>query len=325
VRYARCGGEAMAAAVRVARASTGRDRIAFCGYHGWHDWYLAANLADESALDGHLLPGLAPAGVPRGLLGTALPFRYNHLEELEEIVSACGNDLAAVVMEPIRNSEPQPGFLQSVRSIASRIGAVLIMDEISAGWRLRTGGAHLRYEIIPDMAVFAKAMSNGYAMAAIIGVAGVMEAFQSTFISSTYWTERVGPAAALATIRKHRRLDVGRCLIEIGTQIQAGWRAAATRAQLAITVDGMPPLSHFSFDYDDGQAIRTLFTQIMLGKGFLATNAFYAAHAHQSDHVRDYLEAVEETFVEIAEAVNRNEVVQRLKAPIAQTGFCRLA
>jgi glutamate-1-semialdehyde 2,1-aminomutase len=152
-----------------------------------------------------------------------------------------------------------------------------------------------------------------------------MEAFQSTFISSTYWTERVGPAAALATIRKHRRLDVGRCLIEIGTQIQAGWRAAATRAQLAITVDGMPPLSHFSFDYDDGQAIRTLFTQIMLGKGFLATNAFYAAHAHQSDHVKNYLEAVGEAFVEIAEAVDRNEVVQRLKAPIAQTGFRRLA
>ncbi|MGO8731457.1 MAG: aminotransferase class III-fold pyridoxal phosphate-dependent enzyme [Terriglobia bacterium] len=325
VRYARCGGEAMAAAVRVARASTGRDRIAFCGYHGWHDWYLAANLADDSALDGHLLPGLAPAGVPRGLLGTALPFRYNHLEELEEIVSACGDGLAAVVMEPIRNSEPQPGFLQGVRSIATRIGAVLIMDEISAGWRLRTGGAHLRYEIVPEMAVFAKAMSNGYAMAAIIGVAGVMEAFQSTFISSTYWTERVGPAAALATIRKHRRLDVGRCLIEIGTQIQAGWRAAATHAQLVITASGMPPLSHFSFDYEDGQAIRTLFTQIMLEKGFLATNAFYAAHAHQSDHVRNYLEAVEEAFVEIAEAVNRNEVVQRLKAAVAQTGFRRLA
>jgi glutamate-1-semialdehyde aminotransferase len=199
------------------------------------------------------------------------------------------------------------------------------MDEISAGWRLRTGGAHLRYEIIPDMAVFAKAMSNGYPMAAIIGVADVMEAFQSTFVSSTYWTERIGPAAALATIRKHRRLDVARHLIEIGTQIQAGWRAAATRAQLAITVGGMPPLSHFSFDYDDGQAIRTLFTQIMLGKGFLATNAFYAAHAHQSDHARNYLEAVEEAFVEIAEALNRNEVAQRLKGPIAQTGFRRLA
>jgi len=325
VRYARCGGEAMTVAVRVARACTGRDRIAFCGYHGWHDWYLAANLADDAALDGHLLSGLTPAGVPRGLLGTALPFRYNHLEELERIVSENGNELAAIVMEPRRNVEPQPGFLESIRSIASRLGAVLIMDEVSAGWRLKTGGAHLQYGIVPDMAVFAKAISNGYPMAAIIGVAEVMKAFQDTFISSTYWTEKIGPAAALATIRKHRRLDVARHLIEIGTQIQSGWSAAAARAKLAVTVSGMPPLSHFSFDYEAGQAIRTLFTQIMLGKGFLATNAFYAAYAHQPDHVKSYVEAVEEAFSEIAEALNRNEVAQRLKGPIAHTGFHRLA
>ena len=247
VRYARCGGEAMAIAVRVARAATGRDRVAFCGYHGWHDWYLAANLADDSALDGHLLPGLEPAGVPRGLRGTALPFRYNHAEELEAIVSACGGDLAAVVMEPIRNAEPEPGFLESVRRIASRLGAVLIVDEVSAGWRLLTGGAHLRYELVPDMAVFAKAMSNGYPMAAIIGVAGVMESFQSTFVSSTYWTERIGPAAALATLRKHRRLDVVRHLIATGLEIQGGWRAAAARARLAVTVSGMPPSGPFHF------------------------------------------------------------------------------
>jgi glutamate-1-semialdehyde 2,1-aminomutase len=325
VRYARCGGEAMAVAVRVARASTGRDKIAFCGYHGWHDWYLAANLADDAALDGHLLSGLAPAGVPRGLLGTALPFRYNHLEELEAIVSENGNELAAIVMEPIRNIEPQPGFLESVRSTASRVGAVLILDEVSAGWRLTTGGAHLHYGIVPDMAVFAKGMSNGYPMAAIIGIAEVMKAFQSTFISSTYWTERIGPVAALATIRKHRRLDVASQLIETGTQIQAGWRVAATRAKLAITVGGMPPLSHFSFDSPDAQTIRTLFTQFMLAKGFLATNAFYAAYAHEPAHVRTYLEAVEEAFGQIVVALNQNEVAQRLKGPVAHAGFRRLA
>jgi glutamate-1-semialdehyde 2,1-aminomutase len=325
VRYARCGGEAMAIAVRVARASTGRDKIAFCGYHGWHDWYLAANLASDAALDGHLLSGLEPAGVPRGLLGTALPFRYNHLEELDEIVSENGKELAAIVMEPLRNVEPQPGFLEGIRNIASRLGAVLIMDEVSAGWRLETGGAHLHYGIVPDMAVFAKGISNGYPMAAIIGVADVMKAFQSTFISSTYWTERIGPAAALATIRKHRRLDVASHLIETGTQIQSGWRTAATQAKLAIRVSGIPPLSHFSFDHEDGESTRTLFTQIMLEKGFLATNSFYAAYAHQPDHVRCYIAAVAEAFSEIAEALNRNEVVPKLKGPIAHSGFRRLA
>ena len=325
VRYARCGGEAMAIAVRVARASTGRDKVAFCGYHGWHDWYLSANLAKDDALDGHLLPGLAPAGVPRGLLGTALPFRYNHSEELEKIVSENKNELAAIVMEPVRFSEPQAGFLESVRSIASRIGAVFIIDEVSAGWRVKTGGAHLRYGIAPDIAVFAKAISNGYPMAAIIGVAEVMEAFQSTFVSSTYWTERIGPTAALATIRKHRRLNVADHLIEIGTQIQRGWLAAASSAKLAITVSGLPPLSHFSFDDENRQAIRTLFTQIMLEKGFLATDSFYATYAHQDEHVRSYLTAVEEAFGVIAGALNRNDVAQLLKGPIAHAGFRRLA
>jgi len=169
VRYARCGGEAMAIAVRIARARTQRDRVAFCGYHGWHDWYLAANLADDRALDGHLLPGLEPAGVPRGLMGTALPFRYNHIAELKSIVSRYRSELAAIVMEPIRDHDPAPGFLEEVREIAAHIGAVLVMDEITAGFRLNTGGAHLVFGIEPDIAVFAKAISNGYPMAAIIG------------------------------------------------------------------------------------------------------------------------------------------------------------
>ena len=174
VRYTRSGGEAMTVAVRIARAYTGRDRVAFCGYHGWHDWYLAANLATESALDGHLLPGLDPAGVPRGLQGTALPFRYNHLEELHAIVSAHRHELAAIVMEPVRGQAPAPGFLEHVKNIATDIGAVLIFDEITAGFRLTTGGAHLVYGVEPDVAVFAKAISNGYPMAAIIGTGEVM-------------------------------------------------------------------------------------------------------------------------------------------------------
>ncbi len=324
VRYARCGGEAMAVAVRVARAATGRARVAFCGYHGWHDWYLAANLADDAALDGHLLSGLEPAGVPRGLQGTALPFRYNHLEELEAIVAAHGSELAAIVMEPIRNTQPQPGFLESIRSIASRLGAVLIFDEVSAGWRLNTGGAHLKLGVAPDVAVFAKAISNGFPMAAIIGIAEVMKAFQSTFISSTYWTERIGPTAALATIRKHRRLDVARHLNEIGTEVQSGWRAAATHAKLAISVSGTPPLSHFSIDDPDSQAMRTLFTQIMLDKGFLASDSLYASYAHQPEHARSYLNAVEEAFSEIARARDKGNVTERLKGPVAHTGFQRL-
>lgn len=325
VRYTRSGGEAMAVAVRIARAYTGRDRIAFCGYHGWHDWYLAANLAAESALDGHLLPGLDPAGVPRGLQGTALPFRYNHIEELHAVVARCRRELAAIVMEPVRGHDPEPGFLEQVREMATEIGAVLIFDEITAGFRLTTGGAHLLYRVVPDIAVFAKAMSNGYPMAAIIGRGEVMQAAQSTFISSTAWTERIGPAAALATIRKHQRCDVPTHLVRVGQCVQEGWQKAATDAGLRIDVGGIAPLSHFAFLDEPAQAMHTLFTQMMLERGFLASKGFYATYAHQDTHLECYLAAVEETFALLAQARQQDRVYQMLQGPVAHTGFHRLA
>ena len=198
VRYTKTGGEAMAVAVRIGRAHTGMDIVAFCGYHGWHDWYLAANLADNKNLDGQLLPGLEPKGVPRGLKGTALPFNYNNLDELERIVKK--NDVGVIVMEPLRHHEPAPGFLAGVRKIADDIGAVLIFDEVTSGWRMNVGGVHALYKVIPDIAVYGKAMSNGYSMAAIIGKKEVMESAQESFISSTYWTEGIGLVASIATI-----------------------------------------------------------------------------------------------------------------------------
>lgn len=324
VRYARCGGEAMAAAIRIARAATGRDVVAFCGYHGWHDWYLAANLTESEALDGHLLPGLSPAGVPRGLAGTALPFRYNIIEDLEKIISKQKGKIAAVVMEPVRNHPPESGFLEKVRSMATEIGAVLIFDEITSGWRLNTGGAHLQYGVTPDIAVYAKAISNGYPMAAILGIEKIMQAAQNTFISSTYWTEKIGPVAALATIKKHMQNNVPDHLISIGEAVQKGWKRAAKRAGLPIMVTGIPPLAHFTFDLENHQAIRTLFTQMMLEKGYLATNAFYATYAHEDSHIDSYLKSTEAAFDHLADAVKKNKVEKLLKGPVAHSGFRRL-
>ena len=325
VRYARTGGEAMAIAVRIARAKTRKDEIAFCGYHGWHDWYLAANLGEEDALDGHLLPGLKPAGVPRSLRNTAFAFHYNKINELKAIVSRHRDDIAAIVMEPIRNYEPEPGFLEEVREIATSIRATLIFDEVSSGWRMTTGGVHLLYGVTPDIAVFSKAISNGYPMAAIIGIGDVMQAAQDSFISSTYWTERIGPVAALATIRKHRRCNVAEHLIGIGKRVQSEWRSVAERYGQRISISGIPPLAHFSFEYENGQAIQTLFTQEMLQRGFLATNAFYGSYAHQNHHVESYLKALDVSFALIAKAITKNEVEKLLKGPIAHSGFCRLA
>lgn len=168
VRYARCGGEIMAVSIRIARAATGREKVAFCGYHGWQDWYLAANLSEEHALDGHLLQGLEPAGVPRGLTGTMLPFHYNDLDEFRALVAKHGDDLAAVVMEPARSKGPAPGFLEEIRATTRTLGAVLLFDEVTSGFRLNTGGIHLTMGVVPDLAAFAKALGNGYAMAAVI-------------------------------------------------------------------------------------------------------------------------------------------------------------
>lgn len=324
VRYARTGGEAMAIAVRIARAKTGKDLVLFCGYHGWHDWYLSANLADNKALDGHLLPGLKPKGVPRVLKNSAIPFSYNNIKGFLSLVDKYKNKIGTVVMEPLRNYYPEKGFLETIREMTEKLKIVLIFDEITSGWRLNLGGAHLKLGVNPDIAVFGKGISNGYPMAAIIGKSEVMEVAQETFISSTYWTERIGPVAALATIRKLKERDVPSHLINIGKKIQNGWRESAEKNRLKISVSGIYPLGHFSFNYEDPLILKTLFTQLMLERGFLATDSFYASYAHREKNVEKYLEVVDEVFEFIARAIKENKVKKYLKGPICHSGFRRL-
>lgn len=336
VRYARSGGESMAVAVRIARAATGRDKIAFCGYHGWSDWYLAANVnpaananpaSATDSLQGHLLPGLAPAGVPRGLAGTALPFSYNRLQELEQIVTRHGSELAAVVMEPTRSTDPDPGFLEGVRELCNRCGAALVFDEISSGWRMHLGGAHLKYSVMPDIAVFAKAIGNGHPMAAIIGRRRIMDAAQTSFISSTYWTEAVGPTAALATIRKLRDVNIADHTRHIGGMMRDGWKRLGARSGVPVKVTGHPALLHLSFDHEQAAALGTLLTARLLDRGFLAGSGFYPSFAHKEHHVTGYLAAVEPVFTELAEAIRRGDLLQRLQSinvPVRHTGFARL-
>ncbi len=325
VRYARTGGESMAIAVRIARAYTRRDTVAFCGYHGWHDWYLSANIGTENALGEHLLSGLNPAGVPKGLNGTALPFRYNQLDELRSIVSENKSDLAAIIMEPIRGELPEPGFLEGVRQLANEAGAALIVDEISAGFRLNSGGAHLKLGLEPDIAVFSKAIGNGYPIGAIIGRDSVMQAAQDTFISSTYWTERIGPTAGLATIQKHRRLNVGDHLVNIGAMVQDGWTECAAKHDLNVHVGGIAPLSHFTFDNAKNNSMKALFIQIMLDAGFLASTSFYSMYAHTTDDVSSYLSSVDKAFQEIKMSLTDNCLEEKLRGSPPVDGFSRLA
>ena len=325
VRYARSGGEAMVVAVRLARAATGRDIVAFCGYHGWHDWYLAANLGTENALGTHLLPGLEPAGVPEGLSGTAIPFNYNRIEELSGIADEHGASIAAIVLEPTRGEEPADGFLEGVRRIADKIGAALIVDEISAGFRINVGGAHLSLGLEPDIAVFSKALGNGYPIAAVIGRRETMEAAQRSFVSSTNWTERVGPVAALAAIEKIIETDTPAKVSAMGRTVQEMWRTQADRHGLAVHVGGMPAMSHLDFEHPENASIKSYFTQLMLDHGILAGGRFYAMLAHTDEHIEAYGEATGKCFVEIADALSTGTLSDRMRAQPVAPGFTRIA
>ncbi|HQW29222.1 MAG TPA: aminotransferase class III-fold pyridoxal phosphate-dependent enzyme, partial [Verrucomicrobiales bacterium] len=323
-RFTRAGGESMAVAVRIARARTGRDKIALCGYHGWHDWYLAANLPATSELNAHLLPGLDPAGVPSGLSGSTLTFHYNNLEELDALIAGHGSELAAIVMEPTRQTDPAPGFLEGVRERCDRIGARLIFDEISIGWRLCLGGAHLKFGVSPDIAVFAKALGNGFPIGAIIGTRDTMQGAQSSFISSTFWTEGVGPAAALACVRKMMRLDVPGHLAKIGALVIAGWQALGAKHGIPVKTPGRPELAILSFDHPEAAALTTLMTAKMLERGYLAAGGFNAMLTHEPRHVDGYLVALDEVFAELAEAIRDGDIVPRIGGPVKHTGFARL-
>ncbi|EKF86035.1 aminotransferase class III-fold pyridoxal phosphate-dependent enzyme [Methanobacterium formicicum] len=326
VRYARTGGESAAIAIRIARAATKRDKVAFCGYHGWHDWYLSANITSNENLNDHLLPGLSPLGVPQNLRGTMFPFNYNQIDELESIVEEHGYDLAAIIMEPVRNYHPDDSFLKRVREIANSSGAVLIFDEITTGWRLTVGGAHNIYNVEPDMLIFGKAMGNGYPTGAIIGKREIMESAQDTFISSTFWTERIGPTASIATINKIKETNSPKHLIKIGEYINKGWKVCADNNELDIEIVGVPPLTTCLFQYPEDTALelQTLFTQEMLERGYLAWNHVYTCYKHTEEIVDQYMEHVDDVFGLMADGVKQGNLKNLLKGPVATKGFKRL-
>ena len=328
VRYAKAGGESMALAVRIARAFTKKDKVLFCGYHGWHDWYLSANLLGNDSLADQHLAGLDPLGVPKGLAGTNLPFHYNHIEEFEELVNRNQNQIAAVVMEPVRNDYPQKGFLQKIRDITERLGIVMIFDEITAGFRLCTGGSHLAPRlggVLPDIAVFAKGLTNGYPLSAIIGKKDIMAAAQGTFISSTFYTERIGFAAALKNIEEYQKRRVWEKQITYGQRVKDGWKKLADQYDLPVEIGGIDPLAHFSFKTDDFLECKTFVTQEMLKKGYLASNAFYASFAHSKEIIDKYIDALGDVFSKIQSIRAKDDRVKSyLEGPVCQTGFQRL-
>ena len=318
VRYTRSGGEACAIAIRIARAHTKRDKILFSGYHGWSDWYLASNLGGTDALDGQLLPGLDPNGVPRGLKDTAIPFDFNDIDQLKKKADGIEKEIAAIIVEPARGEDAPKDYLIALKDYAQEIGAVLIFDEITSGFRMCPGGIHLNYGINPDIAIFAKSIANGYAMAAIIGTEKIMSSAQSTFISSTNWTERIGPAAAIATINKYISENVADHIIKTGNEVKKIWKVMADKHGICIKISGLPTLANFSIIHKNNQSMMTFFTVEMLKRGFLGYRQFKSSFSHTKKDLSKYAEAVDEVFQIIA---NNSSV---LNTPPAHSGFTRL-
>jgi glutamate-1-semialdehyde aminotransferase len=324
VRYCRTGGEACSMAVRIARSYSKRDIVLFGGYHGWCDWYLASNLEDETNLDSVHLAGLEPNGVPMALKGTSYPFYYNDTESFKRLMKKYEGKIGAVIIESVRNKDPEREFSETLRELTAKYDIPLIIDEVSAGFRITPGGAHLKYGIQPDIAVFAKGMSNGYPMAAIIGKKDIMEAAQTSFISSTYWTDRIGPVAALSTIKKIRKNDICSHLVNKGITVKTLWKELADKHGIQINTGGMDPVPHFSFVYNIPLIPKTVFTQLMLERGFLASTAFYASYSHKDEHIEKYRAAVDQSFEIISKSIKQNNLESLLKGPVCHSGFQRL-
>jgi glutamate-1-semialdehyde aminotransferase len=323
VRFARSGGEANSIAIRIARAASGKDKVAICGYHGWHDWYLSANHNSGDDLSNHLLGGLSTNGVPKNLKDTVYPFHYNDFEELKNIVNQ--NDIGVIKMEVMRNFGPEDNFLQKVRDLATENNIVLIFDECTSGFRETYGGIHQKFSIEPDLAMFGKTLGNGYAVTAVVGKKEVMESAQTSFISSTFWTERIGSVAALKTLEVMQDLKSWDVITEQGQKVQNGWKQLANKHKLSISVSGIPALSTYSFKSEKFLEYKTFITQEMLKKGFLASTNFYACIAHTDQYITDYFDALDTVYYNISKCEkNVLNIEDLLEGPICHSGFKRL-
>jgi glutamate-1-semialdehyde 2,1-aminomutase len=322
VKFSRSGGEANSIAVRIARAASKKDNIAICGYHGWHDWYLSSNLERKDNLDDHLLPNLEIAGVPKALSSTVFPFKYNDIDALNSIVKK--NNIGTIKMEVSRSIPPKDGFLENIRELCNKKNIILIFDECTSGFRETFGGLHKKYEIKPDIAMFSKALGNGYAISAVIGKKEIMKYAEQTFISSTYWTERIGPTAGIATINEMEKNESWVKISDIGCKVSEGWTNLAKKYDLDIDISGLSSIKFLKFNDNNNLIYKTFITQEMLKQGFLASNAFYASIAHKENIIKQYLDVLDDIFNKINESKNLKDPLSILDGPVCETNFKRM-
>ncbi len=323
-RFARTGGEACAIATRIARASTKKEKIIFCGYHGWHDWYLSANIKSNKNLNNQLLAGLNSSGIAKDLENTAIPFLYNDIKMFKKIINDYRGEIAAIYMEPVRAQKPNSGFLEAIREIATNENIILVFDEITSGFRENIGGIHLKYQVEPDIAIFGKALGNGFPISAIIGKARFMNAAEDSFISSTFWTENIGFTAALAVIEKYEKDNVCKHLINAGRKINKGWLKAAKLSNIKINITGLEPLTHIDFLEKKPNILQTLYTQEMLKKSFLLGSNTYTSLAYNDEIISNFIDNTIDVFRFLRKAIDSNKPEKFLDTEVKHSGFNRL-
>ncbi len=304
VRFGKNGSDATSGAIRLARAHTGRDRVATCGYHGWQDWYIGSTARNK--------------GVPKRVQELTHTFRYNDLDSLEQVLKAYPNEFAAVIMEPMTSIEPQTGFLEGVRDLAHRHGALFILDEIITGYRFHLGGAQSLFGITPDLATFGKSMGNGFPISAVVGRKDVMKGMEDIFFSFTAGGEAVSIAAALATIKKMQKEPVVETLWSRGEALVSGTKALIQKHELnkVVTVAGKPCWSMLGFN-DTAQnslwEIKTLFLQEILTRGILTAGAHNISYAHTEEDIKKILAAYDASFEILTNAIRSGDLKRRLK------------
>jgi len=296
-KFTRGGGEANALAIRIARSFTKKKNVAFCGYHGWHDWYLSANINSKKNLDQHLMSGLNYDGIPENLRNTSFPFPYNNIEYLIKLINK--KKIGIIKMEVMRNIEPQNNFLQKVRDLCNKKKIILIFDECTSGYREIMGGIHLKFKVNPDMAIFGKALGSGYAINAIIGKKQIMKKAENTFISSTFWGERIGYTAALASIKEFKRLNVFKKIENNGKMIKNIWYDLSKKHNVPIKVEGTNAIPSFEF-CNNHSPKKTFLTQEMLKNKILATNLIYVTIFHNRNNIKKYIKILDKVFRDIS-------------------------
>lgn len=315
VRYGKNGSDVTTAAIRVSRAYTGRDKVACCGYHGWQDWYIGATERNK--------------GVPRAVKELTKTFEYNRIETLHRIFRENPGEIAAVIMEPVGAVPPENHFLHQVQELARREGAVFILDEIITGFRFALGGAQEFFGVIPDLATFGKAMSNGMPLSALVGRAEIMKEMEEVFFSFTFGGEALSLAASLATIKEMKEKRVLEYIWEQGAKLKEGYNRMAGELDLTdyTRMTGYPPrpiASFFPAEGMDPLEMKSLVQQELLKRGILWAAYHAISFSHSEEDIDRTLEAFAEALEILREAIKEKNIRKYLQGPPVKPVFRKL-